>query len=306
MLIDQLGKEGLELLLSRCGESTGSNGPIVSCRVGDSIYQELSSIIGQRVVESDEEIIARHEWELKQTRTCTDLTENVEKVIAKTISTLEFFRSVGEIDYREAIKPSRQLKIPTNSFENIPFHFFDSHANSYWLILDYLRRTGEKVTIVRFDQHLDQEEEGDSVIRSNYLRKLMANPEVSDQIDLVITTDGESLDPAPSINGITHHTMNIRSLSQIDTPVLLDIDLDGHERITARGGIGGHWYRGKTNQDTKVGNQSFIVIHPMVVAYSLRNALPNVREIYVATERRFRTRFFHYRIEHDFLEALAA
>ncbi len=237
-------------------------------------------------------------------------------------------------EFRNALSKRRKLKkegfkFPELvSFEGLPFTIFDSHKHSYFLIKDYLEKTDEPVVIARFDAHGDTHPEYEEDLnRTNYVSQILFDDGLSSKIKEVITVAGKLPDPNPiehlprdkekeaqfgsikcesyKLNGVNHSVLKIFDLPEITAPVLLDIDMDGHEQVQSTAHTGGYFFarrysRYRDEQD----NQESIYIHPAVAAKILRERIRNPVEIYAATERPWRNMLFHYRIEHDFLQAL--
>ena len=298
----------LEGILSSYGENEEDNGPILRCNIGDSVYLDLVRALESRLLLSDEERELCNQYQFERIKTDPEI-EDKDKVLEKAERAFQFFKTLGNIEYAPHVQRQAPLRNSQNSFIGLPFCFFDSHIHSYEFIRNYILRTKERVTIVRFDFHSDDYEIEDRNLLSkgNYIRFLLDDSELSKYIQEVITTHPFKSRPDKIRNDVPVKSMPISQLPLISSPVLLDIDLDGHEEAETRGEEyrGGCWFKGVTIESTIFGNQKYIKIHPKLVTKLLRDNLPNTREVYVATERRYRNAVFHSRVEYDFLESLA-
>lgn len=196
----------------------------------------------------------------------------------------------------------------------LPLKLADSHKHAYDFIRDYLIQADEKVTIVRLDAHTDDsEKELETLSNANYVARLLIDPETKDMISSVITVCGynpfdskipKSLPPTNTVKGVTHFLLDIFSLPEIGTPVLLDIDMDAHEIPLERPRPGGYCMGRESGSYALEDNQKMILLHPEVSSKILRERIKDPREIYISLERGFRNNIFHFKIEHDFFAGL--
>ena len=305
---------GVDELLSGLGR-TEELGSVLSCRIGDMAYGDLVAGSKRRLDSRAEREIGHHKRELKVVRSGV-----VESEIRTSQKRLDFFKATRDVDYSSRVKDSLEgvSRDRMRNFNGLPFYLFDSHLHSYSLIRDLLLQADEKMTIVRFDQHADSENLGDVPNRSNYVSHLVSEKEVRDKITEIITVSGGMPGKVAlgeltekvrdrevySLNGISHTLTPIKALPVIGGPVLLDVDLDGHEETNQQGHCGGYWLVRSGLRLVNYDNQQCIVLHPEATTRILRTQLKDVKEIYVATERGWRNRLFHDRIEFDFLESL--
>ena len=223
------------------------------------------------------------------------------------------------------------------SFQDIQFAGYFSHVNVHNFILNYLSKNNEQITIVRFDAHEDFNIHGrGSLDKTNYFSYLLTNPLFSDRVERVISVGAEFKIPfqfryardcctrdksteqkyghtrceSYNFKGVELTFLSIFDLPTIQSPCLLDVDLDGHEYGQPFGQTGGFFYRpkelGPVPADYIESCQKYITIHPTVAARILRERIRNPQAAFVATERDFRQRGFWYAVEHDFLRELAS
>ena len=303
----------------------------VICSVGDEDYKAILELLAKKRDNRHQEQIDRWTSDLELSKKSSlSSEEDFRRRIYKLIRCSEYVR---DIDYSKTVKA--QLEIfneksnGKKSLTGIPFAFFLEHFHSYFLIKDYLLKSKEPVVIVRFDAHCDAYyEKSKRIGGSNYVFYLMFDKEVSGKIKEVITVGGAF--PASSlekferdkerekhlnqeccssyiINGIRHTLCCISDLPAINEPSILDIDMDGTELPIERPHMHGYFMLRKSElYATEYDNQKSILIHPKVAAGILQQKVRDPKLILTATERGFRNGYFHYRVEHDFLEQLAS
>ena len=97
-------------------------------------------------------------------------------------------------------------------------------------------------------------------------------------------------------------------LPEIYGPTIIDVDIDFFEEARTYPVIGGYIEmpdsKDGNGEDFIKTNQELIQFHPAVAANILRERVMDPSAIYIATERCWRNRLFHHKIEYDFLKGL--
>ncbi len=303
----------------------------IVCTIGDPVFERLVYMLAERIESQHEEQVRIWQQDIELDK--QDPSRSTEKQKEYRRRLLGQAECVRNIDYSDELK--RQLeRFNANgngktSFNGLPFSFFLYHEHAYYAIRDYLLKTEEPVVIVRLDAHPDCSYATAKKIGSaNYIFYLMHDADVGHKIKEVITASSvtgsfRELKPFPRdrareeeinpkrcsshiINGKRHTLCQIEDLPEINGPSILDFDLDGHEDVD--GIPHGRGYYMTLRYDRHMAayhNQKCILVHPKVAAGIFQQRVRDPRLILVATERSFRNGYFHYRIEHDFLEQLA-
>ncbi len=329
---------------------------VLECNVGDPTYYKLLEMIQERRDDRlfYEQLLFEAEFPADMREfvirkyckdECSDPTpREIQSHVSTIIVKLAILKFTKDLDYSDQLKEqliSNLDSLPElTSFKGLPFYMFSSHRHSGKLIRDYVKRSKEPVTIVRLDCHNDfRTGRSGKEAGENYMDYVLRDPEVAERITQVITVsyftpskrthltrDEAKEEEYPGfdcvcyiIHGVPFYKGDIFRMPYIEGPALVDIDLDGLEKVidTMPRGQGTYdldwaggcfgYPRGLNNilptflQD----NQNLIRIHPVVAANILKERIKNPRQIYLATERGYRNRMFRYMIEYDFLRALA-
>ena len=246
----------------------------------------------------------------------------------ETGNLIKRLEKLGSIPYLDKIlNEPIPIKSKSRLLQGLQFSFFDSHVHSYNHLKKHLISAKEPTTIVRFDSHHDCfdgfVDENSEIHEGNYIHHLLKDPQVNQKIKEIVNASGKggilgrtflskkfSENPRRKnsflVEGISYTFFNIRNLPEIKGPAILDIDLDGHEKCEEASQGGGNLWTYSSNSGMKYYNQSQILVHPKLVARTLKEKVKDPRLVLIATERAWRNRLFHWTIERDFLEELAA
>ena len=293
---------------------------LIRCNVGDLTYSCFLNRLKDELRDQRFKDIERYRHELAEYEPVGLFDDGPRKIKTR----LRVTENIPKVQYGSWLEDS-ETRI-SRSFLGLPISISDSHVFAYGEILKFLLEHDEKVTIVRFDTHcdcyvdpetMDMDQE---VNNGNYVVRLLMH-DTHEKIARVITVAAQMLDMSLAIrgqsseiqlvrkyliNGTEHLTCQIDMMPVIDGPVYLDIDLDGHEELN-RGVTGGYISARRTAFSyDEYDNQCCIKITPTSVVNILREKVQDPRAISVALERAYRNRIFVYKIETDFLTALAA
>lgn len=310
-MLTQLKSELEEILACR-GETRNEGFPIFNCNIGDQSFQQLIEILKSRYehIGEIEEEYARQNLNDINTDTYYENDEKRERDRCIHARFTNILSRLQGIEYGSWLEEDLRgtEKLLKNSFIGIPFQLADSHVHAYNFITRKLDETSDKLTIVRLDAHSDRVKNlEEQTHRANYFSQIVLDPKYFPKIKQVVCSSGELNRKVDGfkINEIPFSSIELHNLSKIDSPTIIDIDLDGienggHRREFNHCRIGGHIY-----SDSGYYNQSNVSIHPIAAARILRAQISNPISIGVALERGFRNRLFWYRIEKDFIEELS-